>query len=364
LNKKLKIFHLISSLSRGGRERQLATIVSNTDFVKYPTKIVFFNETEHTYVDEYELKKHSIKIESKSFWKRLLELHQTIKQEQPDIIYTWANLESLFILLLNPFHRFKFINGSVRHGIRSKRFSHYFRSFILHLSPHIVANSNAGIKVNNLKRGKILHNGIDQKFINRIKPKEKEEKRKAKLNLEPDTTILISVANLVPYKDYFSILKALKLLKEKNYSFYYFILGEGLLRTKIKETIDNYRLKQHIHLAGNVENVNDYLQMADIFIHSSKGEGCSNAILEAMAAGLPVVASNTGGTSEIVTKENGLLFEYKKAEQLEENLLLLLNDKQKMTDLGENSYRIVKEKFTIPRMMNNYYKIVDTIAKK
>jgi glycosyltransferase involved in cell wall biosynthesis len=356
----IKIVHFISSLSRGGKERQLATIVSNTDFEKYPTKIVYFNERTHTYVDEYNLKKHSIKIESKSFWKRLFELNQTIKQEKPVIIYTWANLESLFILLLNPFYQFKFINGSVRHGIRSKKFSHYLRTFILHLSPHIVANSQAGLKANNLRRGKVLYNGIDQKFISKLNDKEKEEKRRSALGLESHKTVLISVANLVPYKDYFSILKTLKLLKEKNYAFYYIILGKGPLRGKIEETIKNYDLKQHVLLAGSVENVNEYLQIADVFIHSSKGEGCSNAILEAMAAGLPVIASDTGGTSEIVTKENGLLFEYKNAEQLEKYLLLLLNDKQKMTDLGENSYRIIKKSFTIQHMMNKYYKIIDS----
>jgi glycosyltransferase involved in cell wall biosynthesis len=355
------IFHLISSLSRGGRERQLATIVSNTDFKKHPTKIVYFNEREHTYIDEYNLKKHTIKIESKSFWKRLLELNQTIKKEKPDIIYTWANLESLFILLLNPFHQYKFINGSVRHGIRSKKFSHYFRTFILHLSPYIVANSHAGLKANNLRRGKILYNGIEQKFIRKLSNKENKEKRKASLGLELDSTVLISVANLVPYKDYFSVLKALKLLKEKDYLFYYIILGEGPLRGKIENTIKNFGLKHNVQLEGNVKNVNEYLGIADIFLHSSRGEGCSNAILEAMAAGLPVIASNTGGTSEIVTKDNGLLFEYTNVAQLEESLQLLLNDKQKMENLGENSSHIIKENFTIKHMINKYYKIIDSI---
>lgn len=360
----MKIIHLISSLSRGGRERQLATIVANTDLEQYPTKIVYFNERKSTYVDEYDLKKHSIKIQSKSFWSRLMELKNTIKREKPDVVYTWANLESVFILLLNPFYRFKFVNGSVRHGIRSKKFSHYFRTFILHLSTFIVANSYAGLKANNIKRGMVLYNGIAPKFIGKFYNKEKMTRRESILPEATGKLLFISVANLVPYKDYFSVLKALKELKEENIDFHYLILGDGPLRNSIKNTIEQYSLQDNVTLLGNVENVADYLKISDIFIHSSKGEGCSNAILEAMAAGLPIVASNTGGTSEIVNDNNGLLFEYKDYGQLKNVLMEFVSKEHKRIEAGDYSLRIIQDKFTIERMMDNYYSLLNEIAKQ
>lgn len=359
----IKIIHLISSLSRGGRERQVATIVANTDFEKYPTKIVYFNERKPNYVDEYDLKKYSIKIYSHRFLSRLKELSKIIRNEKPDVVYTWANLESLFILLLNPFHRFKFINGSIRHGIRSKKFSHYFRTLILHLSPSIVANSYAGLKANKLKRGMVLYNGIAPKFIGRINEREKETLRESMLPKANGKLLFISVANLVPYKDYFSILEALKDLDIEKVDFHYLILGDGSLRLEIEETIKQYGLNENITLLGNVENVHEYLQMSDIFIHSSKGEGCSNAVLEAMAAGLPIVASNTGGTSEIVYESNGLLFEYENVEQLKKGLLSFINEEQKRTEAEHNSLSLIKEKFTIERMMKDYYSFLNEIAK-
>lgn len=360
----MKILHLISSIERGGRERQLATIIVNTDFCNFPTQFVYLNESKFNYMDEYDLKKWSIKIQAKSFWGRLMELNKTIKKENPDVVYTWANLESIFILLLNPFYKFKFINGSVRHGIRAKKFSHYFRTVILHLSPYVVANSHAGLKANNLKRGKILYNGISSKFIDKLSEKEKQIRREYLLPNTSGKLLFISVANLVPYKDYFSVLKALKDIKTENIVFHYLILGDGPLRPEIEETIRQYALEANITLIGNVENVNDYMQMADIFIHSSKGEGCSNAILEAMSAGLPIVASNTGGTSEIVNKHNGLLFEYKDVEQLKNSLSTFINEEQRRTEAGHYSLSLIKEKFTIERMMSDYYNILNKIISK
>ena len=323
---------------------------------------MYFNEKKTTYLDEYGLKKHSIKIQTQSFWYRLKELNKIIMMEKPDVVYTWANLESVFILLLNPFHGFRFINGSVRHGIRSKKFSHYFRTLILHLSPHIVANSLAGLKANNLKRGMVLYNGIDSKFLGKLLEEKKILRRELLFPKITKKLLLVSVANLVPYKDYYSVLIALSEVIKEEVNFHYIILGDGPLRSPIEKTIKRYSMEENITLLGNVDNVNEYLQIADLLIHSSKGEGCSNAILEAMAAGLPIIASDTGGTSEIVTAENGVLFTYRNINQLKENIEFLLKNPQKRKLLGENSRRIIREKFTIQRMMNDYYYIVNEIA--
>lgn len=361
----IKIIHLISSMDRGGRERQLATIVANTRQDNYPTKIVFFNKRANSYVDEYNLLEHTIHIKAKGKRNRLRVLNDLFKEEKPDIVFTWGNGESILALLLNSFHPYKFINGSVRHGIRSRQFSHYFRTFILHLSPHIVANSKAGLKANNLRKGEVLYNGIAPRFIGSLEGEARLEKRR---DLLPSYTqakaVIVSVANLVPYKDYFSSLKALKSLKEQGYDFYYLILGDGPLREQVKSAITEYNLEEEVRLLGNVQNVDEYLRTADIFLHSSKGEGCSNAILEAMAAGLPIVATATGGTLEIVSAENGELFSFKDAGQIEQKLKLYLEDKAKREEAGKRSAALVKEYYTLNRMMHNYYSINQKIYEQ
>lgn len=354
--KPVKIKHIISSLSRGGRERQLAILVSNTNLEKYPTKIIYFNKKTNSYIDEYGLQDTAIQIKQKGKFKRFIELHKVLKSEKPDIVYTWGNGESISILLLKPFHCFKFINGSVRHGVRAKKFSHYFRTLILHLSKNIVANSKAGLKVNGLSKGELLYNGIENKFLEPLS--NRYSRRQELVNVAQEVPLIISVANLVPYKDYFTVLKALKMLKEDGFKFYYLILGDGPMRKEVDAKISHYGLNQSIRIFGNVENVTEFLKISDIFIHSSKGEGCSNAILEAMAAGLPIIATNTGGTLEIVTADNGFLFGYQSTNELYNHIKEFLTNPDKAKLMGRRSKEIIEKDFSITRLMEEYYRII------
>src|SRR5690606_7694998 len=259
--------------------------------------VITFHSTKFNYLDEYNIK--NIYLVNGKKINRLKEIYRLLKTGDFDIIHTWGNSETIYSYLPGLLTGTPLLNGSIRHGIVSRKFSQYFRMFILNLSKNVLANSMAGLKANKLKNGFVLYNGIEEKFYN-TNPDSKTAIRAKLFSSNIKVPVLISVANLVPYKDYFSILSALKLINEDKLDFFYVILGSGPLKELIQEKINEYKLDEKIKLVGNTTNVNEYLNSADIFIHSSKGEGCSNAILEAMAAGLPVIASDTGGTSEIV----------------------------------------------------------------
>lgn len=354
----IKIIHFISSLSRGGRERQLATIVSNTNKT-FNTRIIYLNHKENNYVQEYGLQDALIRIKANGRMNRLKELYYLIRQEKPDIVYTWGNGETLSMLLLKPFLSFRLINGSVRHGVRSRRFSHYFRTFVLQFSKNIVANSHAGLRANNLKRGFVLYNGIENKFF--IEQQIKSKKKKSLGNIPGNISLIASVANLVPYKDYFTVIDALKKVKDNQFDFKYIILGDGPLRREIQKYIIDNDLKEQIKILGNVPNVSEHLSAADIFIHSSKGEGTSNAILEAMAVGLPIIATSTGGTSEIIDSSFGRLFHYKNSKELFEKLVELLGNKELAKQMGEKANIVAKERFTISKMIEGYNMIINKV---
>ncbi len=99
----------------------------------------------------------------------------------------------------------------------------------LHFSKYIIANSSAGLRANLLKRGYVLYNGIDKDFFeNRLKSTDAINLRESKTD-----SIIISVSNFVPYKDYDTVFKALEGLKNKGYNYLYIIIGDGPQKQKI-----------------------------------------------------------------------------------------------------------------------------------
>ncbi|NVO08500.1 MAG: glycosyltransferase [Bacteroidales bacterium] len=298
-------------------------------------------------------------LESKNFFKRFIEIRRVIKDNNIDLIWTWGGIESTYGILLSATSRVKHINGSIRHGIVRFNKHQLWRMFVLHLSKHIVANSNAGLRANRIKRGSVLRNGIDQNFF--IKPDKESSEIRKELGIESDVVLLTSVANLIPYKDYNTVLNALSIINAKGIKIHYIAIGEGFERRRLEELVEHLSLSKTVSFIGNRLDIKDILYASDIFIHSSLGEGCSNAILEAMSAGLPIIASDTGGTGEVINDFVGRLFEFQNIEQLTNMILELICNKQLREKLAENAKKKAVGEFSIDTMMFNYYHIVNRI---
>jgi L-malate glycosyltransferase len=353
LDKNLHILHLISSLNRGGRERQLATIYKYSDKNRITTNIACLNRTPTSYIDEYNMADDTIFISSKNFLKRLTEIRKIVIKNKIDVIWTWGGIEATYGILLSLITNVKHINGSVRHGIVRFNKNQLWRLLILHLSKNIVANSHAGLRANKLKRGSVLYNGVDEKFF--IKPEKERLKIRSEFGIKDDVILLSSVANLVPYKDYDTVLHALSIIKTNGISFHYMAIGEGLERKRIEALAENLSLTQDVSFPGNRTDIKDLLYASDIFIHSSIGEGCSNAILEAMSAGLPVIATDTGGTGEIVDTSVGRLFAFQNVEQLVNLIMEMNSNKSLRNELALNSRKKALNEFSVESMINRYY---------
>lgn len=352
--KKVTVVHIISSMQRGGRERQLALITKYSK--KIDNRIVYFNECSEGYIEQYGLQNASLHCTEKEYWKRVWATLKLSKELGADILVSWGNMESTIAMIVSLLAGIPFVNFSIRHGIRSKRFSHYLRTVVLHLSRNIIANSYAGLRANNLRRGYVLYNGIEE-YQQKPSAAASSDDIRAEHGIDQDDVILVSVANLVPYKDYFTVLSVLKTLRDEGYSFQYLVIGEGPLRREYESYITKNMLAESVHLIGRVTDPHRFLHIADIFIHSSKGEGCSNAILEAMSMGLPVIASDTGGTSEIVG-DNAILFPFKDKQALKEAMVKLIDDESLRQEMGQKSKSLFKDRFSLDRMLNEYHDII------
>ncbi len=346
----IKVLHIIGSIGKGGKERQLANIMSYSN-KNISTGLIVLKATNNDYSDEYNFGemikplinlKHGKKIlKPFIFVYILICIVRYIKKNHPYIVWTWGDEETVYAFLASIFCKFKMINGSIRYGVKKK---YRYRKFLLKHSSRIVANSKAGAQLYGFP-ARILYNGI--KFSNIPKTVFNNSK-----------IHFISVANLMPYKDYTIILKVLARIKAIGINFSYAILGDGPMRSEIEANIKRYGLIEEVTLYGSVSNVNELLLKADIFLHSSKAEGCSNAIIEAMGAGLPIIATNVGGVPETVSNKNAILYSYRNEDELYDAIIKLITNPDLMTRMGIESYKLARERFSIETMIDNYTKIL------
>lgn len=349
------------TLARGGKERQISLLAKYLQGRQIHYEIFSKNIISgNNFFPEYNLSENQVKTYS-SF----NSYKDAIKNVKPDVVISWDIKTSMYNLLLYHKFNFKFINGSIRHGIRLIRPDHLYRSILCHLSPYIIANSFAGLRANNLRLGNnrfVLYNGIENKFRNTLSIAERDDLKEKFIpgySLNPGI-VYISISNFAPYKDFTTVLRSMSMLKKKQ-AFYYLIIGDGPLRAHIEAEINDYRLQENVILVGRTENINEYLFASDMLIHSSRGEGISNAILEGMYAGLPIIATKVGGVLETVYPASALLFSYKDYETLYYNLLKAPQLISSFNPLTKD-YQAHLRKFSIDTMVNKFDEIINMVT--
>ncbi|MFA6427550.1 MAG: glycosyltransferase [Candidatus Magasanikbacteria bacterium] len=142
----------------------------------------------------------------------------------------------------------------------------------------------------------------------------------------PISNILVgTIANLYPSKGIDVLIEAAKIINIQYpiSNIQFVVIGEGSERKKLESLIANYKL-QNIHLIGSVENAAQYLKAFDIFVLPSRKEGLPYTLLEAMSAGLPIIASDVGGISSLIdNKINGLIIPHGQPEKLTKMIVSL-----------------------------------------
>lgn len=158
--------------------------------------------------------------------------------------------------------------------------------------------------------------------------------------------VIICVGRLTKVKQFELVIKAFAILSKTNPSWHLAILGEGLERNGLEILVSSLGLQSKVHLPGRVGNIGTWYDRADVFVMSSKYEGFPNALLEALASGLPSVSFNcqTGPKDLIVDGINGYLLEERTGSAgLANSLLLLLKDKARRTSFSINARRLARE---------------------
>lgn len=181
-------------------------------------------------------------------------------------------------------------------------------------------------------RTKVIYNIIDEEDV-LIKSKEK-------IVLKKDKVILVSVGRLINAKGYDLLLNAINNLKNKKINFKLLILGSGGQEKVLKKHIEENKLQEYVELLGFKKNPYPYMRKADIFISSSRYEGFSLVVAEAMLLNKPIIATDCTGPKEILNDgQYGILVPIEDVKSLENAMESLILDKDKREVYSELSKR-------------------------
>jgi glycosyltransferase involved in cell wall biosynthesis len=196
----------------------------------------------------------------------------------------------------------------------------------------------------------VIYNGVDP---DALAPASSATPLREALGVADEVLLLATVARLDPVKDLGTLLDAVASLVRHRPAVLA-MAGDGPDRTRLEHRVRELGLASSVRFLGYRDDVNAWLGSADVYVNSSISEGISLTILEAMGAGVPVVATRVGGTPEIVDESCGRLVPARSAAALCSALADLASDADRRRRLGAAGRSRVLTRFTNARMVGEY----------
>jgi glycosyltransferase involved in cell wall biosynthesis len=365
----MKIILLCDSLIKGGKERRMIELIKGLS--KEPgvhiELILFKNLIEYSEIYDLGIPLHIIERKPKhnplTFWK----VYKICREVRPDILHTWSSMSAIFAFPSKKLLNIKLLNGNIASAPRSLRIWNrdFFRAKLTFpFSDVIVGNSSAGLKAFKApgSRSICIPNGFDFQRISNI---EKAEVIKEKYKVGTHS-VIGKIAAFSDRKDYDTFISAAQKVLQIRDDVIFFAIGDGPNFEKTKASVPS-AIRDRIIFTGLMRNVESLINIFNIGVLSTNndihGEGISNSILEYMALGKPVIATEGGGTNEIVVdKETGFLVPPKSPEILAGKILEMLDNPAKSNKMGILGEKRIKDYFSLDKMTREYFQLYSKLA--
>ena len=168
--------------------------------------------------------------------------------------------------------------------------------------------------------------------------------------------VITACGRLEPVKSFDLLLEALAVLRVEGWDFHFHLIGDGSQMRPLRSQCQTLGLMDRTTFTGYVKDVAPFLKKSDVYVSSSYREGLSIALLEALAAGLPVVATNVGGNPEVL-KDIGRLIPPGNVNALAQAIRNVLNDQVKALSMGQAGRERVLSRYTIRKMIESYQEV-------
>jgi glycosyltransferase involved in cell wall biosynthesis len=353
----MKIIFFIDSFPAGGKERRLLELMKGLrtrSGIEFELAIMS-NDVHYKEIFDLDIKVHFVIRKTKKDISVFSKFYHICKNFRPDIVHCWDSMTAVYLVPVSKLLRIKLVNGMVadtpeQQNIRNKT---WLRGKLTFPFSHIIiGNSLAGLAAYGAPERKAIciYNGFDFKRTENL-----SNPALMKRELGIHTKFVVGmVASFSVYKDYRTYYSAAELLLEKRKDITFLAIGDHTDSADSKKLItDEYA--DHFRLLGRKSGIESFVSIMDVCVLATFTEGISNSILEYMAMSKPVVATDGGGTSEILKEgETGFLVNAAKPVELAEKIEKLLNNEELRMKMGKAGNERVKNDFSIDSMIERY----------
>jgi len=365
-----KVLHIITRLLRGGAEEETLNIVYGLKD-KYDFHLGYGAEFEDVQVRK--LRDRGIKTRRFSLLRHYdpfsiffsaFQMYRYMRKNHFQIVHTHSTEAGVagriaaylagVPIIIHTIHGIPFIEGR----------NLFLRSFLLFWERTMSKVTTKFESIADIITKKFLEKGVgkDDQYITIYSGVDTEKCRDSQLlnlNIPSDHSKVLMASRLTKGKGFEELIQAAKKISRQKKKVSFLIAGEGKLKQRIEKSIHDNGLQDHFLLLGYRKDLYRVMKSADLFVLPSHAEGTPRVITEAMAVGLPIIATSVGGIPEQVEDgKNGLLIEPKNPDQLAEAILRLLNDRELRLQMGREGYKKA-QRFSLSRMLKD----VDALYK-
>lgn len=359
----MKTMHFITELDTGGAQKALARLLARLDRRRFDPAVVCLYNGDKAMAQEIRalgIPVTDLGMTAKWRWDAMWRLYRVLRRERPTILHTWLFHANLPGRVLGRLARVPIIICSERTMAMESEWRYRLNRWTIGLVDRVTAVSanvrhfcisHIGLPAEKLI---VIYNGIELLE----KPLASRQEVRAELALPPDTLAIGAVGRLDLVKGVNFLVQALSQVDGGHLA----VIGDGTERAALEALADSLGMADRVHWAGHRRDVPRLLPAFDLFVQPSLHEGLPNTVLEAMAAGLPVIATAVGGTPEVVLDGvTGLLVPPRDPHALAEAITRLLDLPDLRRRMGQAGRKRVERHFSIEETVRQTEALYETL---
>lgn len=340
-----RIALVIGQLSIGGAERQICELLRHLDRSRFEPRVYVLSGERCDLRGAAEQASAAVRVIGSDTGTRLLRLARALREDRVDLIHSWLFIANSYAWGARHLGIRAPLVSTIRNCKSQGRWHDLANRAAFAASRRVIVNSHQvgeyATRRFRLARRRVavVYNGVDTNRFRRA-----EQRR-------PDARpTVITAGRFVEQKNPWLFLRAAELVHEMNPAVRFVMVGEGPLRAGIVDQARRSRMAGDVEFPGERSDMADLLRDADVFWLTSSWEGLPNVILEAMASGVPVVATDVGGTRELFQSgREGFLVRPGCADEIAFYTSALLRDAPRRAAMGAAARRRA-EQFSLERM--------------